>query len=258
MVQLHDISIDATKIPRKPSRSLDPEDRLPDHVISVIHHIREFMHSSRPIVTPRVLLNLKTRDEIVDLDTILPYCGYSFKTGPWANTLIKFGLDPRQDPKYRFFQTVEYNLTYDTLVPPDCQEIPQPLLEQTASHEFSGKVYDRSGTVWQYCDIYDDQLRRIITTSPVRDDFSADSGFFYVATVIKIHVILEDKILCLRDGEMPKDEIYEGLVGFDDRYEFKLQDANLYGLDPMQAYFSQSPQSRYLQERIIRLCKSWR
>jgi hypothetical protein len=63
---------------------------------------------------------------------------------------------------------------------------------------------------------------------------------------------MEDKIMCLRDGEMPNDEIYEILVGFDDKYEYKPRDHHLYGLDRTHPYFRQS---QYLQRQIIDLCR---
>lgn len=42
--------------------------------------------------------------------------------------------------------------------------------------------------------------------------------------------------MSLQDGEMPENEIYECLVGFDDKYEYKPRDHHLYGLERTNRY----------------------
>lgn len=166
--------------------------------------------------------------------------------------MIRLGIDPRGGSKYQIYQMVEFEWTYDTLILPGCQETPRPLFgEKNLSHIFDGKTFAPDGKGWQYCDIQDEQLSRIITTSPVREHFSKTSGFFHLATVAKIHVIMEDKIMCFRDGETPKTEIYECLVGFDDKYEYESRDHHLHGFDRTDPYFCRS---QYLQRQIIKLC----
>lgn len=35
---------------------------------------------------------------------------YAFRGGPWRSTSVKYGIDPRSDPKYRFYQTRIFRL----------------------------------------------------------------------------------------------------------------------------------------------------
>lgn len=85
VIQLQDISVevDAMRIPQEPSRSLDPEDWHPDHMLRFIQDIRAFMRWSRPILTPRVILSRITNGNKASLDIVLPYCGYPLETGHW-------------------------------------------------------------------------------------------------------------------------------------------------------------------------------
>lgn len=100
------------------------------------------MAEQRPIVTSRVLHNVIKFDEVQDLYQAFPYCGYSFRDGPWSDTLIAFKVDPREHPKYRIFQTYTFPWTYEVFLPPTWEEEPNPFYgdeSQKISHIFDGK-----------------------------------------------------------------------------------------------------------------------
>jgi hypothetical protein len=139
---LFNVSIRATakQIPNKAPellRVLQPGENLE----SVVRQIKKYMLETQPIITPRVLHNVikfHTEEEIYEA---LPYCGYSFQKGPWADTLVTFGIDPRNDPQYRFFQTFHFDWTYDIFLFPGYTEIPVPFHgdpdKETAKRGFS-------------------------------------------------------------------------------------------------------------------------
>lgn len=87
----------------------------------------------------------------------------------------------------------------------------------------------------------------------IRDSASDKYGFFYFPTIAKLNVIMEHKIICLKDGETPKEEIYEPLMGFNDNYQYAGTDYRWYNVDPKHA---ECNKSIFLQQKIINKCKN--
>lgn len=67
--------------------------------------------ATRPVITRRVGLNhLGAKKYAHSFKAISQWCGYQFKSGPWRDTLVRYGVDPRTDPRYREYQTVMFQL----------------------------------------------------------------------------------------------------------------------------------------------------
>ena len=67
--------------------------------------------ASRPIVTRRAAMNLCNVQNIPLISTAMQYTGYLFRSGPWKDTLVRFGLDPRLSSDNRIYQTLSFQLT---------------------------------------------------------------------------------------------------------------------------------------------------
>ncbi|OGM46948.1 hypothetical protein ABOM_004418 [Aspergillus bombycis] len=87
------------------------------------------------------------------------------------------------------------------------------------SHIFAGKKLFTDDNVWQYCDISDDQLHRIWSTTTIRPNFCPRNGFFYNGTNAKLWEIMTDKIMIIRDGEELSVDDYECLLSIPDDYK---------------------------------------
>ncbi len=46
------------------------------------------------------------------LKECLPYVAYYFTTGPWRSCWVRYGYDPRKDPKSKIYQMIDYRLRY--------------------------------------------------------------------------------------------------------------------------------------------------
>lgn len=67
------------------------------------------MFEERPIWTKAAIrYNTGLTDEHSKI--ILPVVAYYFPNGPWRISWVKFGYDPRKDPKARIYQTLDYRI----------------------------------------------------------------------------------------------------------------------------------------------------
>lgn len=133
----------------------------------------------RPIFTRRSLPNCIPGDdwEAVGLNTakyVYQYVGYIFASGPWRDAIVKFGVDPRKDPKYRIYQTMMFMLESEPKDSRAKYSRSKPKREKTEqelrkeSHLFDGKHVSKDGKVWQVCDVTDPILQTLLATSNIR------------------------------------------------------------------------------------------
>jgi general transcription factor 3C polypeptide 5 (transcription factor C subunit 1) len=71
----------------------------------------------RPIVSRQVAANL-TGLRYADLAKILPLLAFCIVDGPYRNCWVRYGTDPRSDPKYRLYQVVTYRSNIVLECPP--------------------------------------------------------------------------------------------------------------------------------------------
>jgi general transcription factor 3C polypeptide 5 (transcription factor C subunit 1) len=126
----------------------------------------------RPVMVRRVQKNI-TGARGGDEKHCWAYLGYTFRGGPFKDALIKFGVDPRSDPKYREYQT--FTLQIPDIVPRGKMARP---VDRTAikfagmdTHIFDGTEWFDDGKVFQLCDVTDPLLRGIIEKAPPVEDF---------------------------------------------------------------------------------------
>ncbi|KAL1617135.1 tau 95 subunit of transcription factor TFIIIC [Neofusicoccum ribis] len=227
---MHSVEIEAEHILHESPVPLPPEESLESHIRGTIANMRKLL-DERPIMTKRYLLNHIEAPTDDSIRSSYAYVGYSFKSGPWRDTLIKFGVDPRKDPKYRHYQTVMFKIVMPS--EKESSEDPNkwmdarniwrregkpraPHLGKT-THIFDGKTLVPDGKVWQACDITDLQLRKILDTDKIRAECNIKSdGWYLNGTWAKIKVLMREKIAIIMKGNTPNDDDYRRIVEFPD------------------------------------------
>ncbi|OCK79740.1 hypothetical protein K432DRAFT_426275 [Lepidopterella palustris CBS 459.81] len=191
----------STTVPLPPEHTLKPELRA---MIALVR--AEF--EKRPINVRRHLYNTFGWDVKERVRVSILYVAYCFGTGPWKGALIKIGVDPRKDPKYRHYQTMEYR-TYPRI---ETKE-PDPDGEGQESRIFDGLTYVRAGTTYQACDVTDPLLRQILDVEDIRATCSAGGhGWYHAGTWAKVRVIMRDKMCIFLEGGTPDNAAYQRIL----------------------------------------------
>lgn len=217
----------AENVPDGPKSSLPPERDLTPYVQELIRSIRREL-KKRPIITRHLLYNTLGWDKRERLRQAAVYCGYFFETGPWREALIAWGVDPRTDPKYRFYQTVSF-LSYrstgarkhfkhfDAHVRKLAQYSPTELATQ---HMFDGEHVSETGNLFQFCDITDPLIQGILQTNDFRSTPSPTAqGWYHVGTWAKATVILKHKMNTILAGEKPDNSTYQRIVAWPEAWD---------------------------------------
>lgn len=225
---MHSVEIDAENILHASPVPLPPEESLEPHIRETVANMRRLL-DERPIMTKRYLMNHIEAPTDDSIRSSYAYVGYSFKSGPWRDTLIKFGVDPRKGAEYRHYQTVMFKIVMPS--EKDSSEDPnkwmdarnvwrregKPKEKNKNTHIFDGKTLTPDGKVWQACDITDPQLRKILDTENLRSDCNTKSdGWYLNGTWAKVKVLMREKIAIITKGGTPKDEDYRRIVEFPD------------------------------------------
>jgi general transcription factor 3C polypeptide 5 (transcription factor C subunit 1) len=207
---------DAT-VPMGPKDTLPPESSLTPYLQTLINQIKALL-KERPIITRHMLYNKLGWDKRTRLRQAAVYCGYFFESGPWREALVKWGVDPRTDPQYRIYQTVSF-LSYKkrgtarhfTEFDKHVQQLSRMTTEQLENkHTFDGVHASDTGNTFQFCDITDPLIAKILATNDVRTTCAPTfQGWYHVGTWAKATVILKDKMNAIIGGERPDNSIYE-------------------------------------------------
>ena len=185
------------------------------------------LFTKRPIYTRRAMFNNLSRHDLLKIGSnatkhIQQYVGYMFEGGPWGMAIIRFGVDPRRDSKYRIYQTILFQLETEPVGrrygQSDNQtrrdmEIVRNMGEQADSHMFDGKKVYAEGKVWQLCDVTDPLLAQQIATTELRDRCHLwYDGWYHNAWLARIKTIMRQKILKIRKGETVDDAMFDQLM----------------------------------------------
>jgi general transcription factor 3C polypeptide 5 (transcription factor C subunit 1) len=180
-------------------------------LLSLIQMLREAL-DERPMWTRRSLNNrIANHDSHWLFKQAVQYVGYQFKGGPFRDAIIRFGVDPRKDRKYRIYQTLFFKLYEE-------EEKEQGQLwhdvrtnfatyrhsgkkEDTNSHIFDGKSLTIDGKIWQVCDIVDPILRKVLQDAPYPEKFDPKYyGWYNNGTIAKVKAIMKVKLIAIRIG----------------------------------------------------------
>lgn len=185
----------------------------------------------RPLVTKRVALNALPPISDSIFKEATQFVGYSFKAGPWRDSLIRYGVDPRKDPKYRFYQTLMFQVDNVAFKSPQDKSKPGPAnktsftwarplrhtRDDPTTHIFDGKNITANGKTWQICDITDPVTHDVFHTDHIRKECDVYQwGWFHNGTLAKGRTIMKDKMRFLFAGEEGPEEDYRTIAQIPD------------------------------------------
>ncbi|KAL5115619.1 tau 95 subunit of transcription factor TFIIIC [Pleosporales sp. CAS-2024a] len=216
-------------VPSGPKTNLPPEASLTPYLQTLIAQIKAELHD-RPIITRHLLYNKLGWDRRVRIRQAAVYCGYFFESGPWREALVAWGVDPRKDAEFRKYQTVSFmsylksgrakhGKSFDDHVQRLCQMSPKELKTE---HIFDGHRVSTTGNLFQFCDLTDPLLARILATKDIRHACAPTfQGWYHVGTWAKVTVILKHKMNTLIAGHVPNDALYERVVAWPELWDDK-------------------------------------
>ncbi|KAG8787839.1 tau 95 subunit of transcription factor TFIIIC [Serendipita sp. 397] len=173
----------------------------------------EMLFERRPVWTRQGILNQLEDDEVRTMHSNRPIwsiCSYVFHDGPWRDSVLRLGYDPRQDPEAYKYQIVSIrNQRNSTTRPSVLQSASQSAgsRRDRLSHQFDG-VHVRTGGTFQLCDITDPLTRKVIDAPENRlQTCNEKDGYLTNAASSRIKALVKFKHQRLCDtGNAPEDE----------------------------------------------------
>ncbi|KAK3297002.1 RNA polymerase III transcription factor IIIC subunit-domain-containing protein [Chaetomium fimeti] len=228
------IAHDEYPVPTAPRRQPDMSD---PQVAAIITEMRLAMEE-RPIWTRRSMWN-RLGAKFAELPKngglvrhCLQYAGYQFKGGPWRDALVRYGLDPRADPKYRIYQTLIFKLHKTRIgsVGRSWQAVRRKELgvsnfgkawqdlgvgdeAMLNTHVFNGESFSTDGKVWQVCDITDPLLARLFADAEQRAECDVEiSGFYHRVLWSVAKAIMKCKMVAIRFNRTLTDDDFSAAL----------------------------------------------
>ena len=174
---------DTPSVPQGPSRQLDPLASTGPAMQLCVSNLKT-LFAEKPISTRRAIFNMYldrygpgSSDSAKDnwrpiLRFALPYVCYMFKSGPYRDAYVLFGIDPRKESKWAKYQTaIFYFRSGHKPKQWESQNNVERLWRERRNHVFTGKEVGCQVGSFLFEDILDPMLRRIIDESSLRDKF---------------------------------------------------------------------------------------
>jgi len=173
-------------VPTAPPPELQSETSLEPRMQEWIAKLRAELEK-RPMMQRRVYSNMFNGQNDIELKRAAGYVGYTFTSGPFKDVLIRFGVDPRSDPKYRIYQGVAFQIAPESRGAPDDPGAYMKVRKGKReffgkrqwvpnTHLFDGTKFYKDGKIWQVCDITDPFLKKLMETDEIRTECDV-SGF---------------------------------------------------------------------------------
>lgn len=151
------VHISTAEIPTKPAE-LPQYEQLDKFTKECVDHVRA-LFEKRPIWTRRALYNHFPRHLQALVRFSMAHVAYMWRAGPWRDTCVSYGIDPRADPAYRKYQSVFFQMdTYKKSQDDNAND----------THIFDGKRITRDGRCYQLCDVTDNLVMQLINTEDIR------------------------------------------------------------------------------------------
>ncbi|KAK6352503.1 tau 95 subunit of transcription factor TFIIIC [Orbilia blumenaviensis] len=165
----------------------------------------EELFKERPIWTRRGLMNNMPSGLWQQLKWAYPHIAYYWRSGPWRDTYVKFGVDPRTSKEFAKYQVVAFKI----------QTVkPKKDSSQKKGHLFDGESVILDGKIWQFCDLKDPLLAELanIENCEARDVCDSTDGWFPNNRHFKIKYIMRRKLSALIAGKKIDDKAFEAII----------------------------------------------
>ncbi|PFH50545.1 hypothetical protein AMATHDRAFT_144829 [Amanita thiersii Skay4041] len=161
---------------------------------------------------------------------LLPLVCYVFQDGPWRDTLVRFGYDPRKDPSARLYQRLYFRNANHPIARPSVTTRRQERVtvstrtqthdsaadrdgERSRSHIFDGKNLTKETAAFQLCDIEDEMLKEMIMDpNEIREECNERDGWFTAHAYEHIKMVLRHKFFSLLENHVATDEECRNLL----------------------------------------------
>ncbi|KAH0587367.1 hypothetical protein H2248_006166 [Termitomyces sp. 'cryptogamus'] len=223
-------------VPDKPPQVVEEGRNLIDKAIL---KKLEDLFVQRPVWTRMSLFNQlapnETR-EILNSKALLPLVCYVFQDGPWRDTLVRFGFDPRQDRSARFFQRLYFRNANHPIARPSVitrrqdrsaantqiramEEGTEKEADRRRSHIFDGQSITKETAAFQLCDITDPMLKEMIDDpDDLREECNERDGWYSSHGFERIKTVLRHKFFSLLEGHPASDEECRALLSNNDGF----------------------------------------
>ncbi|KAI9001131.1 RNA polymerase III transcription factor IIIC subunit-domain-containing protein [Trametes punicea] len=211
-------------VPEKPSAAVEEQRGQADK--KILKRLEE-LFEERPIWTRAAIFNqfspMEVRD-IINSKYLLPLVSYVFEDGPWRDTYVRMGYDPRQDPEARFFQRLYFRNINHPISRPSVVSRRQEQRNESAqarfsgiddrrSHIFDGTTVTSETAAFQLCDITDPMLKEMIEDEDaVRETCNERDGWYTTHALERIKTVLRHKFFSLLLGHVATREECERLL----------------------------------------------
>ncbi|KAI0282363.1 RNA polymerase III transcription factor IIIC subunit-domain-containing protein [Russula aff. rugulosa BPL654] len=191
------ITFSEKAVPTKPPSNVEEVRNQYDQ--SLVQQLEEHFRT-RPIWTRTALLNQFTpaqAREIQNSKVLLPLTCYVFGDGPWRDTMVRFGYDPRQDPQARFYQKLYFRNLNHPIGRVSVVSRRRDVWHDR-SHIFDGVTLSSDTAAFQLCDITDPMLRGMIDDEEnIRESCNERDGWFTSRALERIKTVLRHKFFAL-------------------------------------------------------------
>lgn len=186
------------------------------------------LFQERPVWTRTAIFNQFDAHEvreIINSKYLLPLVSYVFTDGPWRDTQLRLGYDPRADPEARFYQRLYFRNTNHTVKRPSVITRRQELrtdtlqartdsLDDKRSHIFDGETLTSDTAAFQLCDLQDPMLKDMVEDDEdLREECDERTGWYSARSFERIKTVLRHKFFLLNDfGEVVTREECEELL----------------------------------------------
>ncbi|CDO74112.1 hypothetical protein BN946_scf185043.g162 [Trametes cinnabarina] len=211
-------------VPDKPSAAVEEQRSQADK--RILKRLEE-LFEERPVWTRAAIFNQFTPMEVRDIINskyLLPLVSYVFEDGPWRDTYVRLGYDPRQDPEARFYQRLYFRNINHPISRPSVVSRRQEQRNESAqarfsgvddrrSHIFDGVTVTSETAAFQLCDITDPMLKEMIEDEDaVRETCNERDGWYTTHALERIKTVLRHKFFSLLLGHVATREECERLL----------------------------------------------
>ncbi|SCV04548.1 LANO_0G10880g1_1 [Lachancea nothofagi CBS 11611] len=166
--------------------------------------------AKRPIWVKRHIDGLVSQDLHGTLKIALSLVSYRFTKGPWRNTYIKFGIDPRSSPEYAKFQTeyfkIEGKLQKSPLAAKNMPDPPAKFYETDTLGDIDSRFrFDGTQIPWYLMLqidllIYEPNIAEVYSKAIFLAKPTELTGWFHELDLTKIRKIVKYELGCLVQG----------------------------------------------------------